>query len=285
MLAPGISKKLEVVRKAAFGYFLSDGTNDILLHNRECTREVEVGEIMDVFLYHDHQNRLSATMEMPIVKNEEMGWLKVVSVKRGHGVFLDNGVSRDLFVSMDELPTERSAWPAAGDHLFVSLTWDKKGRLMGKLVHGAPVTEQAKPADASWLNREVHGTVYHFLDEGAVLLVEEGPIALLHMDEAKAIPRLGESVQGRVQFVREDGRVNMTQRLVRTEQQKTDAENILEFLQKRKGAMPYSDKSTPNDIEERFGLSKAAFKRALGKLMKEGKVEQKDGWTYELGKE
>lgn len=127
MLKPGITADLAVVREAPFGYFLSDGHTDILLHQNEATKPLELEEKVCVFLYHDHQNRLSATMHEPIIKNDEMGWLKVVSVRQGHGVFVDNGISRDLFVSMDELPFDRREWPAAGDRLFCSLTWDKKG--------------------------------------------------------------------------------------------------------------------------------------------------------------
>ncbi|MCM3549772.1 Nucleic acid-binding protein [Niallia circulans] len=285
MLKPGITADLAVVREAPFGYFLSDGHTDILLHQNEATKPLELEEKVSVFLYHDHQNRLSATMHGPIIKNDEMGWLKVVSVRQGHGVFVDNGISRDLFVSMDELPFDRREWPAVGDRLFCSLTWDKKGRLMGKLVKGSPVTSQAIAADRSWLNKEVEGVVYHFLDEGAALLIENGPVGFLHQDEAAEVPRLGQTIHGRVQFVRDDGRVNITQRLLRTEQQKEDADRILAFLAERKGGMPYTDKSPPEDIKARFGMSKAAFKRALGKLIKDGKVEQRDGFTYRVEKE
>ncbi|SDC29925.1 CvfB family protein [Shouchella lonarensis] len=280
MLKPGMMVTLPVVRVAAFGYFLSNGTEDILLHNREATTTLMPEDEVTVFLYHDHDNRLSATMVEPIIKNDEIGWLTVVGVKPHHGVFVHNGVSRDLFVSIDELPTEREAWPAVGDRLFCSLTWDKKGRLMGRLVKGAPVMSQAISADETWLGREVTGTIYHFLEEGAALFIEDGPIAFLHRDEALGMPRLGQAITGRVQFVREDGRVNVTARPLRTEQQKTDANRILHVLQERSGRMPYGDKSTPDVIVSRFQMSKSAFKRALGKLMKEGKIEQRDGWTY-----
>ncbi|WP_078390923.1 CvfB family protein [Shouchella patagoniensis] len=281
MMKPGTTEALTVVRQAEFGFFLSDGENDILLHEREVTGTIAVDETVTVFLYHDHQNRLSATMAQPIIKNDEMGWLEVVGVRPTHGVFVYNGISRDLFVSMDELPTDRNEWPAVGDKLFCSLTWDKKGRLMGKLVKGSPITSQAILADDSWLNQNVKGTIYHFLDEGAALFIENGPIAFLHQDEANGIPRLGQLVHGRVQFVRDDGRVNITQRQLRTDQQKDDADVILAFLEARKaGGMPYTDKSSSEDIHARFGMSKAAFKRALGKLYKERKIEQRDGFTY-----
>ncbi|GAF15408.1 hypothetical protein JCM19046_2501 [Bacillus sp. JCM 19046] len=285
MMKPGMSVNLQVAREASFGFFLTDGQVDVLLHERDVTNRPEINDTIEVFLYHDHQNRLSATMKAPIIKNDEMGWLRVVGVRPTHGVFVFNGISRDLFVSMDELPMDRQEWPAEGDFLYCSLTWDKKGRLMGRLVKGSPITDQAIGANQEWLNRDVEGTIYHFLDEGAALLIKDGPIAFLHQDEANGIPRLGQLVKGKVQFVREDGRVNITQRLLRTDQQAADAEQLLAFLDERTNeAMPYTDKSSAEDIKARFGMSKAAFKRALGKLLKAGLVEQRDGFTYKVKK-
>lgn len=279
-LKPGYSVNLEVVRATNFGFFLSDGTTDVLLHEREVTKDLEIGDYVHVFLYHDHQERLSATMAEPLLHVGEVAWLEAVEVKTGHGVFFHNGISRDLFLSMDELPYDREQWPKPGDKLPLSLTWDKRGRLMGKLVKGEPIERQSVKAPDIMMNKEVRGYVYHFLDEGALLLTDEGYIAFLHNDEMLGVPRYGEHIQVRVQFVREDGRINITMHPIRSEQQEEDAERIYQFLKERGGSMPYWDKTPPEDIELRFSISKAKFKRALGKLMKEKKIEQRDGWTY-----
>ncbi|WP_227934891.1 CvfB family protein [Alkalihalobacillus deserti] len=279
-LKPGYSVNLEVVRATNFGFFVSDGITDVLLHEREVTKDLEIGDHVDVFLYHDHQERLSATMEKPLLKVGEIAWLEAVEVKTGHGVFFHNGISRDLFLSMDELPYEREQWPKPGDKLPLSLTWDKRGRLMGKLVKGEPIERQSIKAPAEMMNKEVRGYVYHFLDEGALILTDQGYIAFLYNDEMQGVPRYGEYIQVRVQFVREDGRINVTMNPIRSEQQEEDAERIYHFLKERGGSMPYWDKTPPEDIELRFSISKAKFKRALGKLMKEKKIEQRDGWTY-----
>ncbi|MFC0473429.1 S1 RNA-binding domain-containing protein [Halalkalibacter kiskunsagensis] len=279
-LKPGYKVNLEVVRKASFGYFVSDGEIDILLHEREVTNQVEIGDHVDVFLYHDHQERLAATMEEPFLQVGEVAWLEAVEVKTGHGVFFHNGISRDLFLSMDELPYDREMWPKPGDKLPLSLTWDKKGRLMGKLVKGEPIERNATKATADMMNKEVSGFVYHFLDEGALLLTDEGYIAFLHNNEMNGTIRYGEHLTVRVQYVREDGRINVTMNPKRSEQQEEDADRIYSFLQERGGSMPYWDKTPPEDIELRFSISKAKFKRALGKLMKENKIEQRDGWTH-----
>lgn len=279
-LKPGYVVTLEVVRKANFGYFVSDGVVDILLHERETEGELEIGDKVDVFLYHDHQGRLAATMETPLLQVGEVAWLEAVSVKTGHGVFFHNGISRDLFLSMDELPYDRELWPKPGDKLPLSLTWDKKGRLMGRLVRGEPIEAGAKKADSVMMHKEVSGYAYHFLDEGVLLFTDDRYIAFLHNDEMTQEPRYGEYIHARVNFVRDDGRINVTTRPLRSEQQEEDSERIYAFLQERGGSMPYWDKTPPEDIQARFQMSKAAFKRALGKLIKEKKIEQRDGWTY-----
>lgn len=279
-LKPGLTATLTVARKADFGYFLTDGTTDILLHSREVKGELEVGSTIDVFLYHDHQNRLSATMDKPIVKNDEFAWLEVIQVKKGHGVFLYNGIKRDLFVSMDELPGDDQYWPARGDRLPVSLDWDKQGRLMGVLVRGLPLERLAEKADPIVLNQEVSGVIYHYVDEGALIFTDKNLLAFLHDDEMIQVYRIGERVRARVVYVREDGRINVTTKALRSERQKDDAAKLLEYLTANDGAMPFGDKSSPESINSAFGMSKASFKRALGKLIKEGKIEQRHGWTY-----
>ncbi|MBR3457780.1 MAG: RNA-binding protein, partial [Selenomonadaceae bacterium] len=93
-------------------------------------------------------------------------------------------------------------------------------------------------------------------------------------------PRVGENVDVRVTFVRTDGRLNASLREPKEKAMLTDAGRILEFLEGRNGRMPYSDDTSPEVIRDRFRVSKAAFKRAMGHLMKEGRIEVKDGWTY-----
>ncbi|OIJ22104.1 hypothetical protein BKP45_05360 [Anaerobacillus alkalidiazotrophicus] len=282
-LKPGIVVKLKVARKADFGYFLTndqENMEDILLHNRQVTDAIEVGDMIEVFLFHDHQGRLSATMEKPIISLGKFDWLEVVSVKERDGVFLYNGIDRDLFLSMDDLGSDRSLWPKVGDKLPVSLTYDKKGRLMGRLLRGKPVEETAAPAPKSILNGEVTGTIYYFAEKGVFVMTEEGFIAFLHFNETEEELHLGKIISGRVTFVRDDGKINISMQPKAHERRYDDADKIYEILQKRDGGMPYTDKSDPLIIKQKFDMSKGSFKRALGKLLKEGKIYQEDGWTY-----
>src|SRR5699024_930497 len=107
----------------------------------------------------------------------------------------------------------------------------------------------------------------------------------IHHTERKEEPRLGELVSGRVIEVKEDGTINASLRPYKKESQLEDADAILAYLEDSKGIIPFSDKSDPDDIRGTFGISKAAFKRALGKLMKDGKVKQRNGNTYMTDKE
>lgn len=281
-LKPGTSITLPIVRETEFGYFLhaEKENEDILLHEREVTRPITVGEYVEVYLYHDSKGRIAATMEEPILQKGEMAWLEVVSIKKGHGLFCYNGISRDLFVSIDELPLDRNVWPIPKDRLPLSITWDKRGRVMGKIVRGEEMEAYAEKAPAIMRHKEVYGVVYQYVSEGARIFTDDKYLAFLHEDEMTIQPRIGEYIRTRVTFVREDGRINVTTKPLRSVQQEMDAEEIYAYLKDRDGAMPYSDDTSPDIIRTRFKMSKGAFKRALGKLMKERKIEQREGWTY-----
>ncbi len=270
---------LPVARVTEYGYFLRDGETDILLHQNEATRSLHEGEAAEVFLYHDHEGRLAATMEEPIVRVGEYGWLEVVDVSHRLGVFLHNGIKRDLLLFIDDLPKLYEEWPQVGDMLLVTLKRDKLGRLLAQ-----PVTEEAilaftQPASREMLNKWIDATVYKVIGAGALLLSEGDHILFIHRDEMTERLRMGQTVHARVSYVREDGRLNGSMRARKEEQYETDAAKLLDLLQERGGAMPYTDDTAPEVIKEYFGMSKSAFKRALGKLLKENQVECSEGWT------
>ena len=124
------------------------------------------------------------------------------------------------------------------------------------------------------------GEIYNYTDRGAFLFSRERFIVFIDNKEMKVRPRVGETVTARVTFVREDGRLNESLSEIKEKALVSDGEAILTLLRERRGRMPYSDATSPDIIRDKFGVSKAAFKRALGHLLKEGKIEQRDGWTY-----
>ena len=141
----------------------------------------------------------------------------------------------------------------------------------------------SKPAEGVKVGDSVTGEIYNYTDRGAFLFSKERYIVFIDNKEMKVRPRVGETVTARVTFIREDGRLNASLREIKEKALVSDGDAILALLRDRKGKMPYSDDTSPEIIRDKFGVSKAAFKRALGHLLKEGKIEQRDGWTYLRG--
>ncbi|HEX7066016.1 MAG TPA: S1-like domain-containing RNA-binding protein [Bacillales bacterium] len=279
-VSAGTVEELEVVRKAEFGYFLTDDEQDILLHNTEAESELDEGDTVEVFIYQDKKGRLAATMTIPKVVAGAYEWVPVVEVKKHLGVFVDIGIKKDMLVSMDDLPDEFGSWPRSGDRLYCTLKVDKKAGLMAKPATVEQIEDMTRPAGKEWFNKEVKGTIYRLVTTGSFLISDEGLKGFVHESEQKERTRLGKIVSGRVIGVKEDGLVNVSLLPRKHERMGDDAEEIFTYLQERNGPMPYGDHTHADDIKAKFGMSKGAFKRALGKLMKERKVYQKDGWTY-----
>lgn len=278
-LEAGMTLQMKVARKTEIGYFLQAGNDEVFLHKNEAHGPLDMDEEVEVFLYHDHENRLAATMDLPYVGLDEYGWLEVVDLSSRMGVFLDNGINKHLLLFIDDLPKLRDEWPRPGDRLLVTLKRDKQGRLLAKPVTEQEVVRICVPAEAGMKNKSVEGTVYKVIAAGAFLLTEDDHVLFIHRDEMTERMRLGQSVRCRVSYVREDGRLNGSMRERKEVQYGEDADKLLRYLLNRDGAMPYTDQTDAEIIREKFQMSKSSFKRALGKLMKERRVEQVDGWT------
>jgi uncharacterized protein len=280
-LQSGAVNELEVIKKTASGYILTNGREEIFLDQEErTTKEFETGEYIQVFVYKDENGCWAATTNIPNVQIGKYGWAKVVSVKLELGVFVDIGINQNILVSKDDLPRLMEIWPKEGDQLFITLRTDKRGKLFGRLATDSVMKKEAVPAPQDVFNQNIQGIVYRLLKVGSFLITAEGYVGFIHESQRKREPRLGELVYGRVIDVKEDGSINVSLLPRKHESIDEDAKTIFAFLESRGGAMPYSDKSHPEDIQARFQMSKAAFKRALGRLMKENQVYQEDGWTY-----
>lgn len=272
---------LEVVRKADFGYFLSNGQEDILLHNNEVKGALDIGSYVEVFIYQDHQGRNAATMAKPFITTLHYDFVEVVGIEERLGVFVNIGIQKDMLISFEDLPEDRHKWPVVGGYLFCGLKCNKKGRLFAVIATENIIEYERKDATDEIFNKTLDGYVYRLLDDGALLLTDDRYVAFIYKDEQTKRVKLGEKVTFRVTHVKENGKINGSMRKRKEVSYVEDAERIYDYLKERK-QMPYTDKTSPEIIKEKFQISKAAFKRALGKLMKEGKIEQKDGWTYLL---
>ncbi len=271
---------LTVARKSTFGFFLTDGNEDVLLHINEAGQDYQEGEQVDVFLYPDSQGRIAATAKIPNVLPGNYEWVKVVDVKPGIGVFLDIGIQKDLLLGEEDLPAHKSVWPEAGDMVYVTIRVNRNYQLYAKLATDPIIQAISTKATRKDFNKNVQGYVYRTAKVGSWIYTIEGFKGFIHESQRQQEPRLGEKVEGRIIDIKEDGTVNVSLLARKQEALEQDAEQLYDYLLSRNGAMPYSDKSLPEDIQERFQLSKGAFKRALGKLIKEGKVFQEGNWTY-----
>lgn len=278
----GTIQTLFVEQKSKTGYILSHGTESIFLHQNETEHDFDIGDYIKVFLSTDRDGKLIATTSIPDITRETFGWANVVKVVANLGVFVSIGDSVEVLVSKDDLPLYTRVWPNENDKLYVTLGQDRRGRLLA-----IPATERniesllnfADPEQVN-LNDTVNGTVYFTSKEGSVLLTEESYRGFIHHTEREKEPRLGEHVTGRVIEVKDDGTINVSLLPLKHERIDDDAEKILSYLTRNDGMMSLNDRSNPEDIRDIFNMSKSAFKRALGRLMREKKIDQNESGTF-----
>ena len=279
----GRTVPLKVERLVEYGYFLSDGNEDVLLHKNDTDMELEEGQEVEVFLYIDSRGRITATTTIPEVTTENYGWAKVSDVKPEIGVFINIGINKDMLLGEEDLPVHQSVWPIVGDMLYITLRVNRNDRIFVKLATDPIIEGISVKATRQDFNKNIHGFIYRTAKVGSWVYTAEGYKGFIHESQRKIEPRLGEKVEGRIIDVKEDGTINVSMLQRKQDSLNDDTDVILDYLTSRNGAMPYWDKSSPDDIYERFQLSKAAFKRALGRLMKDGKIYQEEGWTYIKG--
>ena len=277
---PGDVATLKVARVGEMGAFLDAGTgntsDDILLHKLQQTETLKEGDKVKVYLYLDPNKRLTASMKLPKMREGQLGYVKVLSVTRDGG-FVDIGAERGVFLPYSQMRGHVSP----NQLVWVKLYRDKSGRPAVTMRVEDDMVKASKPAEGVKVGDKVTGTVYNILPEGFFIFTNQRFIAFLHRSEVPG-GRLdfGQEITCRVTFIREDGRLNCSMRLQKENALVADAEEIYNFLVKRGGKMPYCDSTPLEIIKQKFGISKAAFKRALGHLMKQGKIRQDDGWTY-----
>jgi len=292
-LTAGTVQSLRVRREVSpYGWFLGFGSEDgpeVLLPYGEAAVEnrPEVGTDIDVFLFHDDKERITATLRQPLIRLGELARLKVADFHPHFGFFLEMGIGRQLLLPVKSFPVERkNVWPQTGDELFVVMKHDKEGRMLARLAKIDDFAPLVFRAPSSWKNEWQEGWVTDVFRDGVFALVDGGVLgfgALGYINEGSMVHplRIGQKFRARVTQVREDGRVSLSIKATKEVGRLEDADRILAFLKERPGgAMPYSDQTSAEDIQRRFQLSKSAFKRALGKLLKDGLIEQKGNWTH-----
>ena len=277
MLRIGEKQELCVVKEVNFGVYLAEeaaSKDRVLLPKKEVEEGTAIGDTLTVFLYKDSSDRLIATRREPALTIGKTAVLKVKDVTK-IGAFLDWGLEKDLLLPFHE----QTAKLYPGEECLVALYLDKSSRLCATMK----VYPYLKKNSPYHLNDEVHGRVYETSDNfGVFVAVDDQYSALIPKREGNPGLKPGNQILARVSGIKEDGKIDLSVRDKAYLQMDEDAEYVLETIEEFDGVLPFDDKAKPEVILREFGLSKNAFKRAVGRLMKQGRVEIKDGRIYKL---
>lgn len=275
----GEVNNLVVVRESDLGYMLSDGKEEILLHYKQSNRELTPGETVEAFLYLDSKKRITATLLEPVIKVSKPGFVKVCEVVPNLGVFIDNNTPKDVLISSDDLPIFTDKWPVADDLILCKLKVTKT-QLIAKLVTPEEAKSLVNPSRKLEKFEKVEAIVLKDGKEGVNLITLEGHLIFVYYKHKRNDYRIGEKVIVTITNVCENDLYNGTLLELKAPLMKQDADIILDFLNDYDGFMQFTSKSSVEEIESNFKMSKAAFKRALGNLYKNRLVEIKEDGTY-----
>ncbi len=267
MIELGKRQNLEVVKSTMFGVYLKskDKEESILLPKKQVPNDIEIGNEINVFVYRDSEDRLIATTKIPKIVMGELASLTVVDITK-IGAFLDWGLEKDLF-----LPYKEQIYTIRKDNEYlVGLYIDKSERLCAtmdiyKLLLSNSIFQEGD---------RVKGTIYSIKkDMGAFVAVENKYHGLIPKNEWHNAYQCGDRVDVRVTKVREDGKLYLSLTQKAYLQMEEDASIIFERIIQKGGKLSLNDKSSPEDIKKEFKMSKSAFKRAVGRLLKDGKIK------------
>lgn len=259
---------LTVVKKVEFGVYLADAGHPderVLLPKKQVPEGIQTGDELEVFLYKDSQDRLIATTAKPGLLLGEVGRLKVRDVAK-IGAFLDWGLEKDLFLPF----RQQTRKVRVGEECLVGLYTDKSDRLCATMN----VYEYLRKDSPYKKDDHVKGTIYQISENfGAFVAVDDCYSGLIPRKEFFGQAQIGDQIEARVTGVKEDGKLDLSLRKKGYLQMNADAEAVMKVIEEFDGVLPFNDKASPEVIRREFSLSKNAFKRAVGQLLKEGRIE------------
>lgn len=271
MIKLGEKQELFVIRKVEFGIYLAAFAEDkqcVLLPAKQVPEKTAVGDKIEVFVYRDSSDRMIATTREPKLVMGQVAELTVAQVGK-IGAFLDWGLEKDLFLPFKQ----QKRHVKAGEKVLVSLYIDKSDRLCAT----TNVYENLRSDSPYRKGDRVVGRVYEISDNfGAFVAVDNRYSALIPKKELYGKVQLGEDIEAVVIKVLPDGRLTLSIREQGMQQIEKDAEEILKLLDSYSGVLPFTEKADPEVILRETGMSKNEFKRAVGHLLKAGRVEIKN---------
>ena len=277
MIEIGKLNKLTVVRKSDLGYMLTDGSDEILMHFKEANKELDINATVTVYVYTDKENRKTGTMNTPVLLMDKPGFTEVVNVIEEVGVFVNNNTPKDLLISKDYLPYNTSEWPQVGDVVFTSLKV-KKNYLVAKPVNRFDVV--SLKSNTKYAEQEqVEAYVLRIAEKGIGLITKDLIYVFVPNTQLRSKYRLGEKVSVVITKMMDSeayGTLNAHKEVLVDE----DKETIINYLKEHHGIMKLTAKSSSEEVEKVFNMSRKAFKRALGGLYKDQIVEFDETKTY-----
>lgn len=267
MIQLGEIQVLQIAKKVEFGVYLYDGENQeerVLLPGKQVPGGAACGDEIEVFVYRDSKDRLIATTNRPKITLHGVARLRVAQVGK-IGTFLDWGLEKDLLLPFKEQTRRVSA----GEECLAALYIDKSNRLCATMN----VYPYLKNNSSYKKDDRVSGTVYEISENfGAFVAVDDQYSGLIPKRELYGTIRVGDTVNARVTAVKEDGKLDLSIREKAYLQMAADAEKVLQVIDSFDGALPFNDKASPEVIRREMQMSKNEFKRAVGNLLKAGKI-------------
>ena len=261
----GEKQVLMMEKEVDFGVYLGTESEHVLLPKKQVPRGLEPGDPVEVFLYKDSRDRLIATTNEPKLTLGGLAILEVIDTGK-NGAFLDWGLEKDLFLPFREQTTPVKK----GDNILVSLFIDKSARLCATMK----VYEKLSCDSPYQKDDMVEGIVYELSDRFGVFVAVDGKYsALIPKREVYHTYRVGETIRARVAAVKDNGKLDLSVREKAFIQMDVDAAKLVEYMEKNGGRIPFTDKASPETIRGEFEMSKNEFKRAVGRLLKEKKIE------------
>ena len=266
---------LKIENKVEFVVYLTDGNEKVLLPKKQVPENAKIGDEISVFVYKDSKDRMIATTQTPKLTLGQMGVLSVSQLNKV-GAFLDWGLEKDLFLPFKEMTKQ----PSEEDEILVRVYIDKSQRLCASMKGIYELLSKKPPYQ---VGDEVEARIYEFgHDFGTFVALEDKYSAMIPRHEDTSKYRVGDVLMVRITGIKEDGKCDVTIRDKAYIQMEDDAQALLDLIDSYAGVLPFSEKASPEVIKRETGLSKAAFKRAVGRLYKERKISLTDGKIRKL---
>jgi predicted RNA-binding protein (virulence factor B family) len=266
MLSAGSYYNLEIAKLVDFGAYVDADGDEVLLPTRFLPEGSEVGDVVKVFLYHDNENRIIATTQTALAAVGDIALLEAVTLSP-HGAFLKWGIMKDVFLPL----SNQTHNIALNDHYLVRLYLDEQtGRVTATEKLDKYLSNEVLTVTEG---EEVEMILWRETDLGYTVIINGKHTGILYFSDVFRNVSYGEKLSGHIRKIREQNKIDVGLGAKGYQRADNDSTIVLEALKRAGGYLPYHDKSSPEEIYQAFGISKKAFKMAVGALYKARNIE------------